>query len=277
MMTLEANPIDEEAGSPEKTVAPVPEVVAFGMRYSNINFDELCDIILERRSANLSTVIFTPNVDHVVRVNKSDEFRDVYEGVTLSVVDGTPLMWALRLLGRPVAEKLSGSDLVPGLSAWAAGEGLSVFLLGAAPGVADAAAEALRASSPTLKIAGTYCPPLGFEHDPDENEKILQAIRAAKPDLLFAALGSPKQEIWLADYGHRIGPCTSIGIGATLDFLAGRVRRAPRWMQQSGIEWLWRLVQEPRRLWRRYLVEDSAFIAMFLRAWCAQRLTKHSE
>lgn len=244
-----------------------PEIDLLGVRVANITFDDLC--LLLRRWVDERSVhcVFTPNVDHIVRCERDEAFRTAYEQASLRVVDGMILMWAARLLGKPVVAKLSGSDLVPQLSEIAAREGYRVFLFGAAPGVADEAAARLQAQYPGLVVAGTYSPPMGFERDGDENEKAIEAVRSADADLLFVALGSPKQEIWMARHRDALGVPLMMGIGATLDFVSGRVRRAPIWMQNTGLEWLWRLVQEPRRLWRRYLIEDSGFIGMFLREW----------
>lgn len=133
------------------------------------------------------------------------------------------------------------------------------------PGSAEIAAQRLRQRFPDLRVAGTYCPPYGFERDAAENAKAIEAIRAANADILFVALGTPKQEIWLSKHQREIGVPVSMGVGAALDFLSGKVKRAPRWVQQCGLEWLWRLMQEPRRLWRRYLVDDMIIVPLLLR------------
>lgn len=257
---------------PAKTGAAwAPELELLGVRVSNIDFDDLCALLrrwVDERSVHC---VFTPNVDHIVRCDRDAAFRDAYDRASLRIVDGMILMWAARLLGKPVAAKLSGSDMVPRLSEVAAREGYRVFLFGAAPGVADEAAERLRDRYPGLTIAGTYSPPMGFEKDEQENGKAIEAVRSANADLLFVALGSPKQEVWMARHRDALGVPLMMGIGATLDFVSGRVRRAPVWMQNAGLEWVWRLAQEPRRLWRRYLVEDSGFIGMFVREWLRGR------
>src|SRR5690606_12040011 len=142
-----------------------------------------------------------------------------------------PLMWAARMLGAPLRQKLSGSDLVYWLSEHAARAGHRVFLLGAAPGVADEARAILTAHYPGLQIVGCYSPPLGFEHDPVESDRIAALLREHGPDLCFVALGSPKQEKWMAVHAQQCGVPVMLGIGAGLDFVTGRFRRAPRWMQ----------------------------------------------
>jgi N-acetylglucosaminyldiphosphoundecaprenol N-acetyl-beta-D-mannosaminyltransferase len=242
-------------------------VNSLGISFSNITYGQLCQAIDDRIKSGTPGYIVTPNVDHVVRVKRDAAFRRAYEGAWLVLADGTPLMWAMRLLGRPLVSKLSGSDMVPRLSSWAADSGRRIFLFGAAPGVAEEAAAVLRDRHPALNIVGTYSPPLGFEKSAEEEAKAIEAVRIAKADLVFVALGSPKQEVWVSKNYQAFGPSVVMGIGASLDFLSGRVKRAPRWMQRSGLEWFWRLASEPRRLWRRYLLYDSAFVLIFLRAF----------
>ena len=203
--------------------------------------------------------IVTPNIDHVCLYHTSEEFRDVYRNALLSLPDGTPLLWAGRILNTPLREKLSGSDMIYHLSEFAAKKGFGVYLLGAAEGVADEAARRLAALYPGLVVAGTDSPPLGFEKDPELNDRVVQRVADSNADICFVALGSPKQEVWMRQNSSRSRVPVMIGVGASFDFVAGRVKRAPRWMQRTGLEWFWRLCQEPRRLWRRYLVYDTLF------------------
>jgi N-acetylglucosaminyldiphosphoundecaprenol N-acetyl-beta-D-mannosaminyltransferase len=174
------------------------------------------------------------------------------------VPDGIGLVWASRWLGRPLRQRVSGSDLVPRLAALAAARGWSIFLLGAAPGVAGVAAAKLRAANPTLRIAGTYA----GSPSPDEEEAIVARIRAAAPQMLFVAYGAPAQDLWIARNLARLGVPVAIGVGGTLDFIAGTRRRAPAWVQRVGLEWLYRLWQEPRR-WRRMLALPHAAWLVF--------------
>jgi len=183
------------------------------------------------------------------------------------LADGVPVLWASRLLGKPIREKISGSDLTVWLAEQFNVTGHSLFLLGAAPGVADEAARVFRQRHPNLTIAGTYCPPMGFENDPDEIAKAIACVRAAQPDVCLVALGLPKQEWWMHQHGEACGVPVMIGIGASLDFVAGTLKRAPRWMQKTGTEWLWRVLTEPRRLWRRYFDDGRLFLALLWREW----------
>jgi len=187
------------------------------------------------------------------------------------------VVWASRLLGAPLPEKISGSDLVIPLMARAASRGWRVFLLGGAHGVADAAAERLGRDL-GVNVVGTAAPLVRVgpgEADP-EGEAAVGAIRAARADVVLVALGAPKQELWMHRHRDVLAPAVLLGVGASLDFVAGRVRRAPRWISQSGLEWAWRLAREPRRLWRRYLIDDPRFLLIFLRSWRAARASRAS-
>ena len=255
---------DQLEMEPEVPDKPGHERVC-GVPVARMDFQDLCMAIGERIQQRAPGFIVTPNVDHICLFHRRADIRAAYREAFLALPDGVPLLWAARFLGRPLKEKLSGSDLVPMLSAWAAEEGHSVFCFGAAEGVAEKAARKLREQYPGLEVAGCYSPPVGFERDPVENERAMNAIRSASPDICFVALGCPKQELWLLRHSKDLGVPVSLGIGAGLDFVAGKVRRAPRCVQRIGLEWLWRLLQEPRRLWRRYLVEDALFLSLVWR------------
>jgi N-acetylglucosaminyldiphosphoundecaprenol N-acetyl-beta-D-mannosaminyltransferase len=216
--------------------------------------------------------IVTPNVDHVVQAEHSEALRAAYQGASLSLVDGQPLIWLSKLMGEPFPEKISGSDFVPQLIALAAEHGWRLFFLGAAEGVAAKAADVLREEHPGLDIM-VHSPSFGFEQDPDESAKILGLIRAAAPNLLVLALGCPKQELLMHRWKPLLGSTVAIGAGATLDFLAGNVTRSPAWMSRAGLEWLYRLAREPRRLAHRYLVRDPEIVKI---AWRTLRLPRES-
>lgn len=210
--------------------------------------------------------VVTPNVDHVVMADRRTDFRGAYADADLSLADGKPLVWASHLLGAPLPQKVSGSDLVFPLMQRAAARSWRVFLLGAGPGIGDAAAERLRRDL-GVDIVGTAAPRVratAGEPDP-EGDAAVHAIRDARPDLVLVAFGAPKQELWMHRHRAALAPAVLLGIGAALDFIAGRVRRAPRWVSNAGLEWLWRLAHEPRRLWRRYLVEDPRFAVILWR------------
>jgi N-acetylglucosaminyldiphosphoundecaprenol N-acetyl-beta-D-mannosaminyltransferase len=207
--------------------------------------------------------VFTPNVDHVVMAEHDAAFREAYEHVSLSVVDGMPVVWAARALGDPLPEKISGSDLVPALLERAAARGWRVYLLGGAEGSAERASRALEERD--IRVAGFSAPRVALSASFEEHRELADTIARAKPDLVLVGLGAPKQELFASAVAERVKPAVLLGVGATIDFLAGRVPRAPQWMSRAGLEWLYRLGREPRRLWRRYLLRDPEFALVVLR------------
>jgi N-acetylglucosaminyldiphosphoundecaprenol N-acetyl-beta-D-mannosaminyltransferase len=236
------------------------------------SFREAVDRIIERaRTGGEPAYVVTPNAHHVCLLRDSEEFRRIYDHAWLSLADGTPLVWASRILGTPVPEKVSGSDLLPAICKAIAGTGLRVFFLGGRPGAADAAAQVLQERYPGLSIAGTYCPPMGFERDPAESARAVEAVRAARPDILFVGLGAPKQEIWMYENRERLGVPVSLGVGVSFEFVAGLVKRAPKWMRKAGLEWFYRLAAEPRRLWKRYAVTNPRFMWLVANQYAGSR------
>lgn len=207
----------------------------------------------------------TPNVDHMVKLQRDDEFRKIYGEASLVLCDGAPLIWASKFLGNPIKERVCGSDLFIKLSEVASQKGYKLYFLGGRPPSALRSSEILRRMFPNIKIVGTYSPPFGFENDKEENEKIVRLISEAKPDILFVGLGAPKQEKWIYKYHKRVGVPVSIGIGVSFEFISGQVKRAPFWIRRCGFEWLWRLIMEPKRLWKRYLIDDLEFFLLILK------------
>jgi N-acetylglucosaminyldiphosphoundecaprenol N-acetyl-beta-D-mannosaminyltransferase len=202
--------------------------------------------------------------------------RALVEQADLLTADGMPLIWASRLQRTPLPERVSGSSLVRTLPAAGAGSGASVFLLGGDPGVAETAAAQLRDSCPAVRIAGTHCPPLGFEDSPGDLAAIEGALERSRPDVVFVALGFPKQEQLILRLRPRFPTIWFVSCGISLSYLSGDVKRAPLWAQRLGLEWLHRLAQEPRRLARRYLVEGLPFFAQLLASAMRQRVTTTS-
>jgi N-acetylglucosaminyldiphosphoundecaprenol N-acetyl-beta-D-mannosaminyltransferase len=227
----------------------------------SLTFDEALTAIEQR--IGHGGAVFTPNVDHIVTAEKNDEFRAAYETATLSLADGQWVVWAARALGTPLPAKISGSDLVAPLAKHLGERGQSIYLLGGAPGAAEAAAKRLTDEC-GARICGVDSPRIDLA-SPDPS--IVERVKAASPDLVLVALGSPKQEIWIHRNRAALAPAVLAGVGATLDFLAGRVRRAPPWVSRAGLEWLFRLTLEPKRLARRYLVNDPQFAAIVIRTF----------
>lgn len=218
--------------------------------------------LVARRSGG---IVCTPNVDHVVLLEDDPRLRAAYERASLILADGMPILWASRLLGTPLREKVSGSDLVSPLITRAVAGRWRVYLVGGGEGVAARAAERLKIDAPGLEIVGIDARSIDIDRGPTELDGLVAGLTAARPDLVLVALGCPKQEIVMDRIAGAVRPAVCVGIGASLDFLAGTVPRAPRWMSAAGLEWLYRLAREPRRLWRRYLVRDPRFAAILLR------------
>jgi N-acetylglucosaminyldiphosphoundecaprenol N-acetyl-beta-D-mannosaminyltransferase len=235
-----------------------------------VTFPEALERIASLVESKAGGSVFTPNVDHVVKAEHDVAFRKAYARADLCLADGMPLIWASRLLGTALPEKVSGSDLLLPLMQLAAERRWGVYLVGGGPGVAEESGQRLRAEH-GVRIAGTDSPVVGPDGAADESEQTLERLRAARPDLVLVALGTPKQELWIDRFADQLAPALAIGVGASFDFLTGRVRRAPAWMSRAGVEWLFRLAHEPGRLWRRYLVEDPAFIVIVARGRRAAR------
>jgi N-acetylglucosaminyldiphosphoundecaprenol N-acetyl-beta-D-mannosaminyltransferase len=229
-----------------------------------LTFEGALDAIDGLLDAGSGGTVFTPNVDHVVIAERDPRLRAAYESASLVVPDGQWLIWASRLLGTPLPEKISGSDLVVPLARRAAARSRSMYLLGGAPGVAEEAGRRLTAMT-AVRIAGCSSPAVSLEPSAEETRRVLEPVLAARPDILLVAFGAPKQEIWAHRIAEALRPALLFGVGASLDFVAGRVKRAPRWVSRSGLEWLFRLALEPRRLARRYLVNDPRFLAILAR------------
>ena len=229
-----------------------------------VDFEGALDAIDRLIRAKNGGTVFTPNVDHVVMAEHDERFRTAYAAAALSLVDGTPVLWASRLLRTPLPAKISGSDLVMPLLQRAAERGYRVYFLGGAPGVADLAKSKLEAALPGIQIVGTDASRIDV-NDLGEADQVAERIRRAEPDLVLVALGAPKQEIWSFTRAEKLKPAVLIGVGASLDFVAGVQKRAPRWMSKAGLEWLYRLAQEPRRLAARYLLRDPEFCLILLR------------
>lgn len=210
---------------------------------------------------NCSYVV-TPNVDHIVRLEKDAELQKVYKNASLILTDGKPLIWISKWYRTPIKEKISGSDLFPKVCELAANKNYTMYLLGAAEGVADTAARNLMKKYPGLNIVGTYSPPFGFEKNEQEINKIKAQIKDVHPDILIVGLGCPKQEKFMYYHCKELGVPISFGLGASIDFEAGNIKRAPKWMSEHGLEWLYRITQDPKRLVKRYLVDDMKIVGL---------------
>lgn len=217
------------------------------------------EYLVRESSAGRGGWVITPNLDHMRRAASDNEFRTMLEEADVVVADGMPLIWASRLQGTPLPERVAGSSLVWSLAEAASKAGQSLYLLGGDPGTADQAAGVLKNRYPDLNIAGTDCPEVGFDKDPERIEQVLQKVLDAEPDIVYVGLGSPKQERLIQRARVGLPHVWWLGVGISLSFIAGDVRRAPRWIQKIGLEWIHRLLQEPGRLAKRYLVHGLPF------------------
>ncbi len=237
-----------------------------GVEIDRYSFDEAIDIILNHVLAKgRPEYVVTPNAQHIVDLQRDVEFQWIYRNAFLVVPDGVSVLQAAKFLKNPLNGRVNGTDLFERLCAVAADRQLSVFLMGGRFGAADKAAAVLAQRYPGLKVAGTYCPPFGFERDQAELDRIQEAIRTAAPDILFVGLGAPKQEKWIARNYQALNVPIALGIGVSFELVSGMVKRAPKLLQKTGFEWLFRLIVEPRRLWKRYVVGNTVFIAMVIR------------
>ncbi len=220
--------------------------------------DEICRMIDEKRKAYVVPI----NVDVVVKIEKDEYLKKIVDEADITLVDGQPLVWIAKWHEHPVKEKISGSDLVPELCLKAAEKSYSLFILGGAEGVADRAKCNLENRFKKINIVGVYAPPIGFENNDQEINKINDLITCANPDILIVCFGCPKQEKWIYENYQKYDARVSICAGATVDFLAENIKRAPRRMSEHGLEWLYRFIKEPDRLFKRYFIDDIKIIKL---------------
>ena len=225
--------------------------------------NEICRLIDIKQNSYVVAV----NVDVVMKMENDLYLKKISDEANLTIVDGKPLVWIAKLHKHPVKEKISGSDLVPELCNVSEKRGYSIFILGGAEGVAEKAKINLQEKYIDIKIVGTYSPPYGFEKDIVELKNINDKISMLEPDIVLACFGCPKQEKWVYENYKMINACVFICAGATVDFLAKNVKRAPRWMSNCGLEWLYRFLQEPRRLFKRYFIDDIRIFGLLLKYW----------
>lgn len=216
--------------------------------------------------------VVTANLDHLRRFSGNNDYTELCRDATLVVADGMPLIWASKLQGTPLPERVAGSNLISSLSAAAAAQGRSIYLLGGAEGTAKAAAEVLTRRHSTLRVCGTCCPTISLENGGDSLSVIVENLSRSKPDIVYVALGSPKQEVLIDRLRDRFPEIWWLGVGNSFSLLCGHIPRAPLWAQRVGLEWLHRLIQEPRRLWRRYIIDGCPFAVRLIIGAAWQRL-----
>ena len=237
-----------------------------GVEIDKYSFDEVVERIVEHALLGGGPeYVVTPNAQHILTLQNDAHFFEIYRKAFLVVPDGVSLLWAAKFLQTPLKGRVNGTDLFEKLCDVASEKGLKIFLLGGRPGAAEKAKDTLEARHPSLQIVGTHCPPYGFESKPAELAAINSKIKAAAPDLLFVGLGAPKQEKWIHANYQELGVPISVGIGVSFELVADMVPIAPVWMQKTGLEWFFRLLVEPNRLWQRYIIGNPLFIWLVLR------------
>jgi len=212
-------------------------------------------------------MVITPNVDHLVKLQSDREFYNVYQQSEFCICDSQILMYAARFLGTPFKEKLSGSDLFPAFCRFhRSNPKIKIFLMGGAPGVAETARQKINSRIGREIIIAAHSPSFGFEKNADECAKLVEMIQASGATVLAVGVGAPKQEKWIAYHRHLLSNIDIfMAVGATIDFEAGNIRRAPKWVSRIGMEWLFRIMEDPKRLWKRYLVDDLPFFSLILK------------
>jgi N-acetylglucosaminyldiphosphoundecaprenol N-acetyl-beta-D-mannosaminyltransferase len=230
----------------------------------NIDLDNLSRVdFLEQLEDG---VVFTPNVDHLIKLQHDRDFLSAYETADYKICDSTILMYASQFLGTPIQEKISGSDLLPEFCAYHRNNpSMKLFLLGGMGEVAEMAQRKINEQAERNMVVAAYSPSYGFEQDEAECLNIVQQINQSGATVLAVGVGAPKQEQWISKYKDQL-PNVRIflAVGAALDFVAGNKNRSPQWASEVGLEWLYRLLSEPRRLWKRYLIDDVPFIWLIL-------------
>lgn len=236
-----------------------------GTEVSRYNLSEtiklMSDAIQNREKLRIAV---TP-VNCILWAHKNAKLREIYNSAQIVTADGVPVVWASKLLKKPIRGRVTGLDLLPKFAEVAAQKNYSFFFLGAAQGVGESLAAALQEKHPGLKIAGTYSPPFAVQFSEEENRKMIDKINRSKADVLWVSLTAPKQDYWIANHFDTLNVSVAIGVGAAFDVVSGNIKRSPGWMQKWGLEWLYRLIREPRRLSRRYLLEAPVFLPLIMK------------
>lgn len=254
------------------TAPALPLIHLMGVEIHSITETQAIEHILSELAAGRGGMTVTPNLDHLRRCHNDMQFAAMVAEAEMVVADGMPLIWASRVAGCKLPQRVAGSDLILTLSAAAANAGRSIYLLGGAPGTAEGAADVLRSRHPNIKIVGTYCPPMGFEQNETEMAKLVASLTESKADIVFVALGSPKQEYLIDRVRSTLPQAWWLGVGVSFSFLTGHVQRAPKLLQRTGLEWVHRLAQEPKRLFRRYVLQGLPFAGALFASAIAQRV-----
>jgi N-acetylglucosaminyldiphosphoundecaprenol N-acetyl-beta-D-mannosaminyltransferase len=233
--------------------------------FTSIESSELFQFFRESIKNNqFSQVVIAP-VNSIIAAYYDRKLNEIYNNADFVLCDGMPIKWASKFLNTPILERITGLDLLPDLVAFASKENFTLFLLGGSPGVGVQLKEVILQKFPDCKILGIYVPPFMNVFDAQENQKMVDAVNTAKPNIVLVSLTAPKQDLWIAQNITKLHPALYVGIGGAFEVMAGIKKRAPKWMHGAGLEWLFRLIQEPKRMYRRYLIEAPLFIPLILR------------
>lgn len=232
---------------------------------NNVSMEQTISEIEEMIANDKKSYIVAINVDVVMKIENDSYLKKIVDSADMVLVDGKPLIWISKMHKQPVKAKISGSDLVPKLCEVAAKKNYTIFILGGKDGIAEKAKKNLEGKHPGIRVVGTYAPPFGFEKNQRELKKTNDIITKAKPDILIACFGCPKQEKYIYENIEKYDAKVSICAGATVDFLAGNVKRAPKWMSEHGLEWFYRFLQEPKRMFKRYFVDDLKILKLIFK------------
>ena len=234
---------------------------------NNLSLQEAADAIGHFINEKRKAYVVEVNTDVMIKIEEDPYLRQITNEADLVLIDGQPLVWISKLHKRPIKEKVSGSDLSIELCRRAAEKGHTLFILGGKDGIAEQAKARMEAKYPGLQIVGTYAPPFGFEKDEQELSRIREMISTLQPDIVLACFGCPKQEKWIYENYRTIDAGVFLCAGATVDFLAGNVKRAPAWISRVGLEWFYRFLKEPKRLFKRYFVDDMKIFGLLIKYW----------
>lgn len=260
----------------KQTVFPTSRLFGLDICAASFNQAAIELMSLAHRREGPPAIIVTPNVDHVVRLDADGQFRALYVQADYIFADGMPLVWASRMSEAPLPERVTGSDLFIELARSAAKQQMPVFVIGGMPGQEEMLTAAFARVYPGLQVE-MYCPSMQFDPAGAEGLEALRRVNACKPGIVFVCLGMPKQERWSFAHQNQMQAGVVMCVGAAMEFALGFKSRAPLWMQKAGLEWFWRLASEPRRLWRRYIVQGSKFAGLLCREWKRQRTIRFNQ
>lgn len=239
-------------------------VSILGCNISKLNLKQTLDYFSTIIDSNDKKRICVTPVNCLLWARKDRKLREVYNTSDLNLADGMPLIWASHFLNDPISGRVTGLDVLPKFSEVAAHKGYSFFLLGAKEGVANKLSEVLKSKYPKLKIVGIYSPPFAAKFSIEENNKMIEMINKVKPNVLWVSLTAPKQDFWINEHWDKLHVNIAIGVGGAFEVTAGLIKRAPKWMQKFGLEWFYRFLQEPTRLFIRYFIEAPQFIPLII-------------